>query len=253
MRGRTVGALFLAACSTGFGAFAAEPIDTDGPDFVESSEVVPRGRFQYEIDVQEVHGRSAPSSAISTPTLLRYGFADNFELRIAPEGYVRQEGRSGLGDTAFGLKWHAQDRDAASGKPAISWILHFDTPSGAEPFKGRGVRPSLRSVITWELTRDLALGVMPGIKYDTRDDGSRFTAGILGVVLNGRFSDRFRGFVEMSVPQIARAGDGGMLASWDVGVAYLVTEDLQIGARTGIGANHRSPPSYLLLEVAQRF
>jgi hypothetical protein len=94
-------------------AHALEPIDTDGPDFVESSEVVPKGHFQYEVDMTSVRNRrSTPhSTAISTPTLLTYGAADNIEVRIAPEGYVRQDGKSGLGDTALGLKWHAQDRD----------------------------------------------------------------------------------------------------------------------------------------------
>ena len=71
-------------------ACALEPIDTDGPDFVESSEVVPTGHFQYEVDATSVHNRrSAPrGTTLSTPTLLKYGAADNIEIRIAPGGFV---------------------------------------------------------------------------------------------------------------------------------------------------------------------
>jgi len=150
-------------------ARALEPIDTDGPDFVESSEVVPKGHFQYEVDLTSVRNRRSAThrTTISTPTLLKYGAADKVELRIAPEGYVR------------------------------------DTPSGARQFKGSGIRPSLRSVITWDLPQDLALGLMPGIKYDSGEDGHRFTSAIFGAVLNKRFSDRIRAFVELSASQIA--------------------------------------------------
>ncbi len=248
-------ALFMAVVLISFQACALETIDTDGPDFVESSEVVPRGHFQYEVDMTSVSNRRSarPGTMTATPALLKYGAIDNIEFRIAPEGYVRQDGRSGLGNTAFGIKWHSQDRDASRGEAAVSWILHFDTPSGSEQFKGNGIRPSLRSVVTWDLPYDLALGVMPGIKYDTREDGKRFTSAILGAVLNKRFSDRIRAFVEFSAPQIAHATDGGMLASWDLGAAYLVNNDIQLGARVGIAANRNSPASYVLFELAQRF
>lgn len=244
-------ALFIVASP----ARALGPIDTDGPDFVESSEVVPKGHFQYEIDATSTgNGRTAQSGAMfSTPTLLKYGVAENFELRIDAEGYIRQDGNSGVGSTAFGLKWHSQDRDESQGKPSVSWLLHFDTPSGSEQFKGNGIRPSLRSVMTWDLPHDLALGVMPGIKYDTREDGQRFTSAILGVVLNRRFSEQFRAFIEFSAPQIAPASDGGVLASWDIGAAYLVTNDLQLGFRAGVAANQNSPNNYVLFEIAQRF
>src|SRR3954470_24252895 len=72
-------------------AHALDPIDTDGPDFVESSEVVPQGHFQYEVDITAVKNRQSPSESpeTSTPALLKWGLTDTFELRIAPEGYVK--------------------------------------------------------------------------------------------------------------------------------------------------------------------
>jgi hypothetical protein len=236
-------------------ASALEPIDTDGPDFVESSEVVPKGHFQYEVDLTAVRDRRSDPHAttISTPTLLRYGATENIEIRIAPEGYVRQDGNSGLGDTALGIKWHSHDRDASLGRPAVSWILHVDTPTGSSRFRGSGLRPSLRSVITWDLPRDMSLGLMPGIIYDTGEDGRRFTSAIFGAVLGKKLNDRWRGFVEFSGSQIAHAKDGGVLASWDVGAAYLVSNDFQLGARAGVAANRNTPNDYMLFEVAQRF
>ena len=236
-------------------AHALDPIDTDGPDFVESSEVVPKGRFQYEIDMTSVRDLRPASAgtAVSTPTLLRYGATDHLEIRIAPEGFIRQGGMSGTGDIALGIKWHSHDGSPYPGNAAVSWILHVDTPSGSDRFRGNGLRPSLRSVITWDLPFGLALGVMPGVKSDTRADGHRFASAIFGSVLNKRINNRFRVFGELSVPQVARSANGGVLADWDLGAAYLVTPDLQVGIRAGIAANRNSPTSYTLLELAQRF
>ena len=246
-----LGASILFASSV----LAEDAIDTDGPDFVESSEVVPKGRFQYEVDVMAVRDRRVPSTspALGTPALLKYGIAENVELRVAPAGYVRQNGAAGGGDTAFGLKWHTQDRDAAANTPAVSWIFHVDAPTGSGPFRGRGTRPSLRSVITWDLPNDFAFGIMPGLKRDIREDGRRFNSAIFGAVLNKRLNDHVRLFVEAAAAQIARSRDGGMQATWDVGAAYLVNLDVQIGARAGIAANRNTPDSYLLFELAQRF
>jgi Putative MetA-pathway of phenol degradation len=240
-------------------AKAADTIDTDGPDFVESSESVGAGRFQFESDVVSERDRRRGIDRISTPTLLRGGVTESIEVRVETEGRIRthDDARPGgswsTGDTAVGLKWHSQDRDPSTGRPSVSWILHFDTPSGTEDVRGHGIRPSLRSVITWELAADWSLGLMPGIKRDSTEDGQRYNAASLGAVLGRRLSERLRVFVESATPQIAHASDGGVLWSWDVGAAWLITRDWQAGIRAAVAANRNSPSSTLLLELAARF
>jgi len=257
-----IASAFLAVWVTLNSASATQPIDTDGPDFVESSEVVGKGRFQFETDVVAERDRrdSTRLTTLGTPTLLRFGVSDTLELRVETEGAQRVIDHSGtgttaggMGDTAFGIKWHAQDRDRATNTPAVSWILHFETPSGTGRFGGHGVTPSLRSVITWELPHDLALGFMPGIRYGSTVDGKRYASGIGGMVLNKQWTERLRTFIENSTPQIARAADGGVLMSWDAGAAYLVTPDWQIGFRAGVAANRNTPDNFVLFELAGRF
>ena len=254
-------ALFL--CLASFQAFAAGPIDTDGPDFVESSEVVGEARFQYEADVmsERDHRNSLRLTRTSTPTLLKYGITDAIEIRLESEGYIRTTGDSGdtatrstgTGDTALGVKWHSQDRDAAAGIPAVSWILHVEGPSGTNGLRGHGIRPSLRSVMTWDLPHDLTLGLMPGIKYDAGEDSHRFASGILGGVLNKRLTENSRAFFEASATQLARGRDGGTLADWNIGAAYLLSRETQIGFRVGIAANRNTPDGFVLFELAQRY
>ena len=244
---------------------AGKPIDTDGPDFVESSEVVGKGHFQFEADVVSERDRRSATrgTTTSSPTLLRFGVADTVELRVETQGWMRVTSDNagggagstvaGTGDTALGIKWHAQDRDSSTHTPAVSWILHFEAPTGSSEFRGHGIAPSLRSVITWDLPHDFALGVMPGVKYGAAPDGHRFVSGVVGLVLNKQWTETIRTFVENSARQIARSADGGVVMSWNIGAAYLVTHDWQIGFRAGVAANRNTPNSQLLIELAGRF
>jgi hypothetical protein len=261
---RIAAALFAASISLGT-AWSAKPIDTDGPDFVESSEVVGQGRFQFEADVVAERDRrhSTRRTTLGTPTLLRFGVTDTVELRLETEGGIRMldatanggagATSNGTGNTAFGIKWHTLDRDRLTRTPAISWILQIEAPTGSGDFKGSGVTPSLRSVITWDLPHDLALGLMPGLQYSAGGDGHRFVSGIVGIVLNKQWTETLRTFVENSAPQVARAMDGGVVMAWDVGAAYLLSNDWQIGMRAGVAANRNTPTNQVLFELAGRF
>jgi len=191
--------------------------------------VVGKGRAQFEANLE----RSGRDGA-----LLRFGVADVLELRLETEGRRRVEN-----DLALGIKWHSQDRDPAADIPAVSWILHFDTPTGA----------SLRTVATWDLPYELALGLMPGVKLDAAPDGHRFAAGSFAAALNRRWSESLRTFVEAAIPQIASGRDGGIVASWSIGAAYLLTNDWQLGVRAATAATRGAPTGQLLFELAGRY
>ena len=107
--------------------------------------------------------------------------------------------------------------------------------------------------MAWELPGELELSAMPGIIRDTADDGHRFTGGIFGAAVNQKFSERMRAFIESTVAQIAHARDGGVIASWDTGAAWLIGNDAQIGVIFGVAANRNSPRDYARIEWAQRF
>jgi hypothetical protein len=239
-------------------------IDTDGPDFVESTESVPRGRVQFESGpVWEVDRRGgARLRTLSTPLLLKGGLDEGRELRLETDGLVHQSGTDATGaparsrgnaDTALGMKWHVQDRDEKSGRPAVAWIAHVELPSGSANLRGLGPRPSLRAVIGWDLPGETSIGLMPGVKVDAREDGHRFVSGIFGAVAGKWFTPRLRGFVELQVAQIAHARDGGTQLYQNAGAAWLLGEDWQIGARAGWAANRNTPSRYLLVALAGRF
>jgi Putative MetA-pathway of phenol degradation len=245
--------VLTAAFSLTGGAASAEEKDvivTDRPDFVESSDVVGRGRFQIEtgIAIERNNAGGFRDRTFTTPTLLRIGTGEAWELRVETDGrtVVRTDDisagtRSTLGgysDFSLGVKWHVADAEGS--RPSMGLLGHVDVDSGSTGFRGNGLRPSLRMAAEWDLPNDLSLGVMPGVMLDKTSTGKRFTSGIFGAVLGKSWNERFRTFVEISAPQIARTRNGGTLATFDVGAAYLLSDMWQLDGALYKGLNRNT-------------
>jgi hypothetical protein len=239
--------LFLA---TAMAHAADDPIATDRPDFVESSNVVGRGRVQIETSMLFERDRSggALTRTVSTPTLLRIGAGDSVEFRLETDGrsLARSTDSSGQrsttgawNDTAVGVKWHVDDGGGAL--PSLALILHADLASGSAAVRGQGVRPSLRMVAEWELPHDFSLGVMPGIGRERDEQGAAFRYGVLGVVLGRELNERLRALVEIALPRIAATRHGGSQASLNGGFAWLLSNTMQVDTVLSRGLNHRTP------------
>lgn len=221
-----------------------DAIATDRPDFVESSQVVGRGRVQLETSLQWERARDAGVTVrtLTTPTLLRIGVGDTLELRaetdgrtIAHAGGVTQ---AGYADTSFGMKWHAADQ--AGRAPSLGVLLHADVSSGSTALRGAKLRPSLRLAAEWELADGLSFGVMPGIGTDNDERGARRGYGILAATLGKDLGERLHGFVEVAAPRIGHANRGGTEASFDTGVTWLLARDIQLDAALTRGLNRRT-------------
>jgi hypothetical protein len=233
------------------GTRADEPIQTDRPDFVETSETVGKGRFQVETSFLVERERSAEerNRTYSMPTMLRFGLNDAFELRIESDGRTVQHTRdkesgersttAGYADTAIGFLWHALDGEGM--RPSVGVVVGAELPTGSRRVRGVGVRPSLRVVGEWDLPGEMQLGVMPGLAVERQQDTRRTTYGLLGISLDKSFNRRLHGLVEIAMPQIARSRDGGTQARFDVGATYLLTNDCQIDTLFSRGLNHRTP------------
>jgi hypothetical protein len=247
---RLLAAVLSALCSSMTHAEQADTIVTDRPDFVESSNVVGKGRFQLETSVLAERKRDDVSrdTTLSTPTLLRVGLNDVLELRFETDGRTVARStdsasgfrtvQAGYSDTSIGVKWHLADEH--EGAPSLAVLVHGDLPSGSSGMRGDGVRPSLRLSAEWELPGEMSLGVMPGIASDRNAQGGRFHYGIFGAVLGKDFTETTRGFVEIATPQVARAADGGTLATFDIGAAWLLSPSCQLDTMLSRGLNRRT-------------
>lgn len=244
----------------------AEPdeIQTDRPDFVESSSTVGKGRFQIETSVSYERDKNNDerTRTYSTPTLLRLGFADDWEFRFETDGFLNQkvDDRNstdstrdrGLSDYALGLKWHQNDGDEKANTASTAWLFHLDMPGGTDSFISTKVRPSVRYVAEWEFG-DYSVGIMPGVIYDVNDAGDRFWGGILGAVLGKSFGPRARGFVEFGGQQLMRKQDGGSQITFDTGFVYLLTNLVQLDMIYTHALNRYTPDNNLSFGLSVKF
>lgn len=228
-----------------------DQIVTDRPDFVESSNVVGEGRFQIETSValERNKANGIKERTYSTPTLLRFGLSGTLEARIETDGRLRlvsddlasgkRQTENGYADISLGVKWHMAD--AQGMRPSMGVLAHVDLNSGSGSFRAPGNGGSLRLAAEWELPNDFGLGVMPGVAWQHKDNGERYTSGIFGIVLGKEWNERFRTFIEYSAPQIAKGSNGGSLSTFDLGAAYLLSDTVQVDTALSRGLNRNTP------------
>ena len=248
--GLALKALVIGALALGSAAALAEdePIATDRPDFVESSDVVGGGRVQLEggFSLERATQGGATSRVTSTPFLLRVGLDEHWEARLETDGLigarVEYQGVTasdhGFADISLGLKRNF--RKAEGSRPGVAVLLHADLSSGSREFRGEGVRPSLRAVAEWDLPGDTSLGVMPGVFFD-RNANHHFVSGIFAVTYAKQWTERAHTFIEVAGQQFAPAEDGGNIITYDAGWAYLLTRNGQVDVAVSHGANANTP------------
>jgi hypothetical protein len=251
MRIKNKGLALLLAVSTLAGAAEQDEIVTDRPDFVESSNVVGKGRFQIETSIAQERNKADgfKDRTWSTPSLLRFGVSDTLEFRIETDGRMRaisdnlstgaRTTENGYADVTLGVKWHMADENGI--RPSLGILADADLDTGSSRFRAPGKGGALRLAAEWELPDEFSLGVMPGLAWQRNDDGGRYTSAIFGIVLGKGWTDRFRTFVEYSAPQIARGRNGGSVTTFDVGGAYLVADTVQVDAAVSRGLNRNTP------------
>lgn len=238
-------------------------IATDRPDFVESSNTVGKGRFQLETSLAFERDRQAGirSKVRSTPTLLRYGIADDWELRLETDGALRAKvteagvttKQSGMADSAVGVKWHVLDGDEATHRPGMAWLFHLDLETGSRAFRGQGTRPSVRLTAEWDLPKDFSVGVMGGVYLERNDDGKRYTGGILAVTAGIPLAENWRGFVEVAGQELASNRNGGKVITFDTGITWQLDKSLQLDMALSRGINKNAPDLAWTVGMSVRF
>ncbi|KQQ44471.1 hypothetical protein ASF61_21570 [Duganella sp. Leaf126] len=228
-----------------------DAIATDRPDFVDSPDVVGKGRFQIETGFQRERDTAdgVRHRTDTLPMLLRAGVSDDWELRLETDTRQRAIDRdlatgertvtSGYADLSLGAKWHLRDGDGA--QPALGLVGQWDLDTGSKAVRAAGKGGSLRLGEEWQLADDLELGLVQGLAWRHRDDGKRFTSALFGMVLQKDWTSSFSTFVEYAAQQIAHARDGGSTSTFDLGASWLLSKSVQLDTALSRGINRNAP------------
>ena len=225
-----------------------EPLETDRPDFVEASSLVPPGRVQLESGYTFVRDRSGDieTTAHAVPQFVwRVGLTKRFELRMVWDaGYLFEREvdhgagtvtkRSGGGDIDLGLKTALLEPNGWI--PEACLISTLSVPTGADEYRSHKTQPKLNLLYGWDLTDDLNFAGATGLQYLFADDDN-FTQMSQAFTTGYSITEKLGMYVEWFSFYYDGADSGKPQHYADSGITYKFTPNCQVDIRAGVGLN----------------
>lgn len=265
-RGLWSGAICLVALSVAFAAPAAladpagnDPVmNSDQRGFVPTSGLAGEGNIQVETGVSGAEDGTGTSSttAWSTPTVLRFGMPNNYEIRLQSAAYSHVHTSSattaGMADLMVGMKTILPQTYVR--QVSLAALIQATFPSGSEQLKNNGVRPEFQLIGQWRLPNDNAISGFAGLRSDVdQTDNSRYPTGMLGVNYSHTWSSRFDTYAEVAGREIRTAQYGGKNMMWDVGGAWRALPTTEINGLIGYGLKDNDTDMTWKIGISQRF
>ena len=206
-------------------------ISTDRPDQTEGTHVLKNGNFQIE------SGWTFNSDGGSLNNLLRIGTFKGIELRFSTNLISVHEDMTGLfpslDNLEFGAKFKILDKKETLTK--ISFLSHLSVSTEYSDNSGGLLN---RVLVSHELSESFELAYNLGYtKYFEQDNGLV----VYSLVVAKSFGN-LGAFVEIF---------GESYSSWDLGITYLIKDNLQADISYGQGINNEL--SYLSIGAAWNF
>ena len=248
----TVGSLVL-SCSL-VASLAAQqskplpPIDTDRPDLTDATTTIARGHIQFEGGFTSQTSRDRLTSLSGPEFLVRIGVLSRAELRIG-QNYRSIETDpgvhvSGFDDLQVGTKVRLADQGRL---PAISAEAFTTFTTGAAGVGAPRALPGAALLFqqatagpwSWGIELEAARGPVSGV--------SGFTS--LSIQYQATAKVQLYGEWYQLQPDL---GINARQHYLDSGVLVLLSNDVQVDARIGVGLNHDADRSYFGLGLAFR-
>lgn len=221
-----------------------DPLVTDRPDFTESAEAVAPGRVQLEVGYT-LSRIGEESSHTFGEVLARVGILPGLEGRVGLNSFALTSATgiesSGLEDVSLGFKIVIFEPDAATStlSPRAAILAGAELPTGSDAFGAGEVQPGATVAFAWDLSSSLGLGVNAGLASLTSGD-ERFGQGSASVALGRGIGESLSMYAEWYglFPEVS---DGGSSHYLNGGFAWLLSADLQLDWRVGLGLQDPEP------------
>ncbi|MCP4454270.1 MAG: transporter [Planctomycetes bacterium] len=243
---------------------AGESLVTDRPDQTESSSTVGFQRIQFELGY--THSVDDEADTVRTDslsqTLIRYGLIEGLELRFGWDGYQWQETTSGgattridgASDVAAGLKYRL--RAEQGWMPETAFLTHLSVPVGKAGLSSEQIDPDLRFAFSHTLNDTYSFGYNLGTAWTTGEDAtgkiSQRNHFIYTVALGAGITDELGAFVEFYGDVPTQSNSTGPANSFDGGLTYLLSDDMQLDISSGIGLSDAADDWFVSAGIAFR-
>jgi hypothetical protein len=226
-----------------------DTIETDRPDFTEASSTVGRGRVQLEMGYTYFRDREGDVAvdAHSFPeTLLRVGvLAEWFELRLA-WNYASERTRTGGLSTTIsepedlyvGAKFALTEQHGLWPEMALMPQMTLPTaPRSPEGFGSGEVMPGVNWLYGWDINDFLSLGGSTQGNRALDETGEFYTEFAQSLTIGYGLTDKLGAYTEWFGFFPHGAAEAKPEYYFNGGFTYLVTNDVQLDIRAGLGLN----------------
>lgn len=228
------------------------PIDTDRPDFTDGTHTLARGHVQFEAGYTYQRARGDDAGALhSFPELLvRIGVLRRAELRLGENYLIEQPGdglpnAAGFDDLFVGTK--VALTQGHGWLPSLSAEAKVNLPTGSAAISAGRVLPGGALLLGWEGSGPWTAGVEG---YVTKNaDQSALGVAALSVQYQAAAHWQLYGEIFSQQPL---SGDTPSATYVNGGVMLLLSRNLQVDARLGVGLNHGADRYFTGLGFAVR-
>lgn len=238
-----------------------EYINPDRPGIADGSTTVGLGHFQIETAFQREFRKGGNDRTTFIPTLLRYGFSKNWEVRVEGNTYTWNKHvdpeqvttRShGMAPTSIGLKYNFLDA-VGTKQPSVGAIVRVFPRSGSGDFRSTRTTGDFRLAADWNFAEKWSLN--PNVGVGIYEDGSarKYTAGLAAMTLNYNASKIVNFFLDTGIqtPE-EKAGKTSIIV--DAGGAYIIGHDIQLDLSAGTAiAGVTGPHPFVAAGFSKRF
>ncbi|HQR08067.1 MAG TPA: transporter [Gemmatales bacterium] len=227
----------------------ADKIQTDRPDFTESSTTVGKGRVQLESGYTYSRSKDAALQASHSypEALLRVGlFADWFELRIGQNfSNTKKPGDDGsVFATSGGEDMYLGTKIALTEQkkylPETALILQMTVPTGSNNLSAEKTLPGLNYLFGWEVNEFLNLGGSVQGNSTVDENGHTYLELAQSITVGYKLTEKLGAYTEWFAfyPTGATSPDVTAQHYLDGGFTYKITPLFQLDIRGGKGLTH---------------
>ena len=244
-------------------------LSTDRPDKTESAYTVDAGRFQIESDLlsyssdhDTVDGADTQVDAWSVAAVnVKAGLLNWMDLQLVLDTYnhvttddrltAQKVTQSGLGDLTTRLKLNVWGNDG--GKTALAVMPFVKIPTNQDDLGNDDVEGGIIIPLAVELPAGWGMGLMTEFDFvRNRADDGYSTDFVNTITFSHDIVGNLGGYVELFT-LVSSESNTDWVGTFDLGLTYGLTEDIQIDAGINIGITESAEDFNPFLGLSWRF
>jgi hypothetical protein len=243
-------------------------MSTDRPDKTESAYTVDAGHFQLEMDVLSysydrdngLPGDTRVESLSIAPMNLKVGLWNRADLQMVVETYtsvrthVRATGQverqRGFGDITLRLKANMWGND--EGRTALALMPFVKLPTNQDDLGNNSVEGGLIVPLAVDLGAGWGMALMTEVDVVRGDRGGHNPEFVNSITVGRNIVGDLDGYVEF-FSAVSTEDDSEWVGTFDMGLTYGLTEDIQLDAGVNIGVTRSADDWNPFLGLSWRF